>query len=482
MRTPGRDSGAARALSSALAPVVALLGLALTGCSLVPKNPAPAVELPEQYSSSGPWRPFQAADAEPRGAWWQVFRDDRLHHYLSAVEQANPSLEAAYQRVVEARALTRADQAPLFPFLSASGDLNRTRTSGTLANNFAGGRTRTSIRLTLDVAYELDLWGRIRNQARATGARAVAQEGERLALLLSLQSELALNYYALRTQDAEIALLTRTEALRQRAVDLVRVRFKGGDAARLEVAQAETELAATEAERIGLDRRRLELLHALARLQGVVPGEFSLEPVPLDLGESPPRIPASLPSDLLQRRPDIVAAAQRVSAANLEIGVARAAWFPRVALGASGGAQSSAVSLLTSAASQVWAIGPNIDWALFQGGRIRAGVDAAKARWEAAGATYRATVLQAMGEVEDALSALDVLQRQSVALQRTVDAANRTVELAQKRYDAGLVPFFEVLDAQRSQLRAEQDFTRIQGQRFAAAVILVEALGGGWGS
>jgi multidrug efflux system outer membrane protein len=464
----------------ALALRMALLWLPVAGCSLVPSSPAPSVQLPEQYATEGPWRPFQAADAEPRGAWWEVFRDDRLHHYLSAVEQANPSLEAAHQRVVEARALARADQAPLFPFLGVSGDIDRTRTSGTLANNFAGGRTRTSIRLTLDVAYELDLWGRIRNQARASGARAEAQEGERLALLLSLQSELALSFYALRAQDAEIELLTRTVALRQRAVDLARVRFKGGEAARLEVAQAETELAATEAERIGLDRRRMELLHALARLQGLVPGEFALQPVPLDLGDSPPKIPATVPSDLLQRRPDIVAAAQRVAASNLEIGVARAAWFPRVTLGASGGGQSSAVSLLTSAASQVWTIGPEIDWAVFQGGRIQAGVDAAKARWEAAGAAYRATVLQAMGEVEDALSALEVLQQQSVALQRTVDAANRTVDLAQKRYDAGLVPFFEVLDAQRSQLRAEQDFTRIQGQRFAAAVILVEALGGGW--
>jgi multidrug efflux system outer membrane protein len=472
MRMPGTDTSGVWAF--------ALLCFPLAGCSLVPSGPPAAVALPGDYATDGPWRPFEEADAERRGAWWGVFRDDRLHECLDALEEANPSLEVAYQRVVEARALTRVEQAPLFPFLTGTGDLNRTRSSGTLANNFAGGRTRTSIRLTLDFGYELDLWGRVRNQARATGLRADAREGDRLALLLSLQSELALVYYALRAQDAEIALLSRTVALRQRAVDLARVRFKGGEAARLEVAQAETELASTEAEGIGLERRRAELEHALARLQGRLPGETGMEPIPLDLREAPPRIPVSLPSELLQRRPDIVAAARRVAAANVEIGVARAAWFPRVNLGASGGGQSSAVSLLGAAASQVWTLGPNIDWAVLQGGRIKAGVDAAKARWESSVADYRSIVLQAMVEVEDSLSALEVMKRQSVALQRTVDAAARTVDLAQKRYDAGLVPYFEVLDAQRSLLRAEQDLTRIQGQRYAAAVILVKALGGSW--
>lgn len=458
----------------------ALLSWFTPGCSLVPPGAPPAVELPGHYATEGPWRPFSAADAARRGAWWHVFADERLEGYLEAVEASNPTLEAAYRRVIEARALTRVDQAQLFPFLGGTGDVNRTRTSGTLANNFAGGRTRTSIRLTLDFAYEADLWGRVRHQARATGLRAGAREGDRLALLLSLQSELALSYYALRAQDAEIALLGRTVALRQRAVDLARARFKGGEAARLEVAQAETELASTEAERIGLERRRAELSHALERLQGRGPGESVLGPMPLEPRETPPAIPESLPGELLQRRPDIVAAAMRVEAANQEIGVARAAWFPRVSLGASGGGQSSAVSLLGAAASQVWAIGPNIDWAVLQGGRIKAGVDAAKARWETSGAEYRATVLQAMVEVEDALSALEVMERQSDALRRTVEAAGRTVDLAQKRYDAGLVSYFEVLDALRSHLRSEQDLTRIQGQRFAAVVILVKALGGGW--
>jgi len=463
-----------------IVPVAALALLLLGGCSLAPTNPPPAMDLPGDYANSGPWRPARPADAEPRGAWWDVFGDERLSDYLVAVEQANPSLEAAAQRVEEARAITRAAEAPLFPFLGASGAADRSRNSGTLANNFAGGRTRTSLRLALDLSYELDLWGRVRNRAKATAARAEAEEGDRRSLQLTLQGDLALTYFALRAQDAEIALLVRTVALRRRGVDLAKVRFAGGEAARLEVAQAETELASTQSESIGLERRRQELLHALARLQGLIPGQFALEPIPLDLDVAPPAIPKSVPSDLLQRRPDIAAAARSVAATNLEIGVARAAWFPQVNLGASGGGQSSAVSLLSSSASQIWALGAGFDWAIFEAGRIRANVDVAKARSEAAGANYREVVLRAVGEVEDALSALDVLDRQSAALRTTVESATGTVELAQKRYDAGVVPFFEVLDAQRSLLRAEQELTRIQGERFAAAVILVKALGGGW--
>jgi NodT family efflux transporter outer membrane factor (OMF) lipoprotein len=469
-----------RVLRRGVIPVAGFL--ALGACSLVPHQPAVAPELPADFSGAGPWRPVRPADEEPRGAWWQVFGDARLARYLEAVERENPGLAAAAARVEEARALVRADQAALVPFLAAAGSVDRTRTSGTLANNFAGGRTRTSIRLTLDVSYEPDLWGRVRHQVQASGARAEAEEGDRRALLLSLQCELALAYYALRAQDAEIALLERTVALRRRAVELARVRFAGGDAARLDVAQAETELAATEAERTGLELRRTELLHAVARLQGLVPGTLALEPVPLDLGQPPPSLPRAIPADLLLRRPDLAAAARRVEAANAEIGVARAAWFPRVTLGATGGGQSSAVSLLTSAASQVWSIGPDVDWAVFEAGRTRARVQAAKARWESAHAEYRGAVLLAVGEAEDALAALEVLARQGAALRETVDAAGRTVELAQKRYDGGLVPYFEVLDAQRSLLRAEQDLTRLQGQRFAATVVLVKALGGTWKS
>ena len=467
--------GAFHTLSAVL---LSVFGLA--GCNLAPAPPALEPVLPAHYSSDGPWRPASPADDGPRGAWWKVFGDSRLAGLLAGVATANPDLEAAAKRVEEARALARADDAALFPFLSGTGAVHRNRSSGTLANNFAGGRTRTSVRLTLDFDYELDLWGRVRNQARASSERAEAVEGDRCSAVLSLQGEMALDYYALRSQDAEIDLLIRTVALRQRTVQLAKARFKQGDTAQIDVAQAETELASTQSESIGLERRRRELLHALARLQGLVPGQFDLAPIPMDAEAQPPTIPSSVPSQLLERRPDIAAAARRVAAANAEIGVARAAWFPKISLRANGGGESSAVSLLTSAASRVWILGPDLDWPVFEAGRRRAEVEAAKARCEVAGAEYRSIVLQAVGEVEDALSALEVLRRQSMAQQATVGAAQRTVDLAQKRYDSGLVPFFEVLDAQRTLLRSQQEATRLQGERFAASVILVKALGGGW--
>lgn len=468
-----------RTLIIARATAIALMA-GFTGCNLAPKESALGPELPAQFDSKGAWRPARPADTEARGAWWELFRDERLSRLLAAVESSNPDLQAAAFRVDEARALARADRSDLFPLLGGSGSAERNRSSGTLNSNFAGGRTRTSVRLTLDLSYEVDLWGRVRNQAKASAARADAVAGDQLAALLSLQGELALDYYALRAQDAEIGLLKRSVALRQRGVDLAKERFDQGDTARFELSQAETELASIRSQSIGLERTRLELEHALARLQGLVPGQFSLPSLPIDSAAAPPAVPKTVPSQLLERRPDISAAARRVAAANAEIGVARAAWFPNISIGANGGGESSAVSLLTSTASRVWSLGTNVDWPLFEGGRRWANIAAARARAETAAAEYRSVVIHAVVEVEDALGALDVLRRQEAAQRATVESARKTVDLAFQRYEAGLVPYFEVLDAQRTLLDAEVDATRIRGERFAATVILIKSLGGSW--
>jgi multidrug efflux system outer membrane protein len=312
-------------------------------------------------------------------------------------------------------------------------------------------------------------------KAQEAGATADAQ-----ALGLMLSGEVARVYFALRSIDEEKQVLSDTLKLRKEALDLATARVEAGATNELDRVRAEAELAGTEAEIASLTGPRTELENSLALVLGRVASSYKVpvQKLPVTL----PTIPKVVPAELVQRRPDVAAAARRVTAANLEVGVARAAWFPQVSLGAVGGAQSSAVSMLSSTASRVWSLGANVDWPLFEAGRIKSGVDAAKARWEAAGADYRDVVLRAMGEVEDALSGLAVLAQQSAAQQTTVDSATRTVDLAQKRYDAGLVPFFEVLDAQRSLLRAEQELNRIQGERFAAAVILVKALGGSWES
>lgn len=458
-------------------PLLVLL-LLLSSCNFAPPYTPPTTQLPTSFKTSGPWRTAKPADHEHRGNWWSTFGDSRLTDLLKKAEAANPTLEAAAHRVTEAKAIARADSAALFPSVIFNQSDKRNRGSGTIAYSFAGGRSITKLHSSLDLSYELDLWGKNRNQRAASDASAQAVEAEYRSALLSLQSEIAMNYFALQAQDETIALLQRTIALRQKAVDLARARFKQGDTAQLDVAQAETELASTQSEAIGLEKKRHELEHAIALLLGRTPSEFSLPA--LKLPEQTPSLPRSVPSDLLERRPDIASAERQMAALNAEIGVAKAAFFPSVKLGLSGGTESSFIEKIANSASRIWGIGPELTLPVFDAGKNKAGLDAARARYDESAASYRGTVLAAVRDVEDALSGIDVLQRQRTVQQQTVAAAQRTVELAQKRYDAGLVAFFEVLDAQRTQLRAEQEATAIDGNLMLSTVLLIKALGGGW--
>lgn len=451
----------------------------LAGCNLAPKPLTPEVPLPSGFKTDGPWRTARPRDDATRGNWWSSFGDARLGQLMRDAQANNPNLELAMHRVTEARALARADSAGLFPFLTLGATAQRSRGSGTLQFQFAGGRTRTVMGPSLDLAYEVDFWGRVRNQSRAGAARAEAEQSDYQTALLGLQSELALNYFALRAQDAQIALLHRTVELRRKTLDLARTRFAAGDIAQIDVAQAETDLAATQAEAIGLEKRRAELEHAIALLLGTTPAQFR-QPAHA-IGGTPPSIPASVPSDLLERRPDIAAAERQMAALNAEIGVARAALFPSLTLGVTGGTQTSYFSKIFNAASRVWGMGPAaVEWPLLRGGAVRANIAASQARYDQAAASYKNTVLTAMREVEDALAGIAVMKRQAAAQETTVAAARRALELSQKRYDSGLVAYYEVLDSQRTLLRAEQEATRIQGERFLATVLLIKALGGGW--
>ncbi|MCA1962613.1 MAG: efflux transporter outer membrane subunit [Prosthecobacter sp.] len=458
-------------------PAAAIL---LSGCDLAPRpGERAAPPLPQDFQTHGPWRTARPADAAERGDWWHLFRDSRLSALMQEAEQHSPTLEITRQRVLEARALARADRAGFFPNATLRHSAQRDRATGSMQFQFAGGRTRNTLLNVLDLQYEIDFWGRVRNQARAGAARGDAAEADLQNARLGLLSELAMNYYALRLQDAQLALLRRTVSVRQRTVELARKRFAQGDVAQVDVAQAETDLAETQAEAIGLERDRAELEHAIALLLGKVPGELTLPALPLT--GQPPALPRALPSTLLERRPDIAAAEREMAALNAEIGVARAAYFPSITLGVRGGTQTSFYELMDNRSSHVWGLGPAaVEWPLLRGGRVRAGYVAAKARYEQGTARYRQTVLNAMREVEDALSGLEVLRRQSAAQDATVAAAARALELSQKRYESGLVAYFEVLDAQRTLLRAEREATRLQGQLYLATVMLVKALGGGW--
>ena len=453
-------------------------GFCLCGCNMAPPYLSPKPALPAEFKTSGVWKIGKPADTGSRGEWWSAWGDSRLSSLIQQAEAANPTLEEALHRAEEAKSLARADTSGLFPALGAVSTVKRTRNSGAVSVNFGGGRTVTRLRGVLDLGYELDLWGRVRNTARASAAEAEAAQADYRSALLSLQTEVALNYFALQAQDEAIALLKRTLETRKKGVDLAKARFKQGDTAQLDVAQAETELASTEAEAIGLEKKRAELEHALAVLVGKTPGEFSLPG--LSLAKNAPALPASVPADLLQRRPDIAAAERRMAEMNAEIGVAKAALFPNIRLGANGGAESSVVEKLASNAARVWGIGPELEWEILSAGRNKAKIDAAKSRYDQAAAAYRATVLDAVRDVEDALSGISILRRQHEAQLNTVNSARQTVDLAQKRYDAGLVAYYEVLDAQRTLLRAEQDATATSGELFLTTVMLVKALGGSW--
>lgn len=456
-----------------------LILLAVQGCNLAPKVATPDLKLPVEFKTQGPWKLAQPKDHEARGNWWRLFGDAKLNELMAEAEKASPTLEIARQRVQEARALARADRAGLFPFATVTNSIRRDRSSGAMAFQFAGGRSRNTILNQLDFSYELDFWGKNRNTAKAGMLRSEAVEADWQSVRLGLLSELAMNYFALRTQDAQIALLRRTVEVRARAADLARTRFAQGDIAQVDVAQAETDHAETQAEAIGLERQRGELEHAIALLLGRVPSAFTLPAIPIS--GSPPSLPRSVPSTLLERRPDIASAERVMAATNAEIGVARAAYFPSITLGLSGGTQTSFIEKIADSHARIWGLGPAaIEWPLLRGGAVKASAEAAQARYEQSAASYRQTVLAAMRDAEDALTALDVLRRQSAAQDATVASASKALELSQKRYDSGLVAYYEVLDARRTQLRAERESTRLRGELFVATTMLVKALGGGW--
>ena len=457
---------------------LSLLLVILAGCNVAPKYEPPQVSLPAHFKTSGPWREARPRDGEARGAWWRLFGDARLTALMQRAEANSPSLEVAMHKVDEARALARADRADLLPFVAWDTSVRRSRSSGTIQNSFAGGRTVTRMKSALDLEYELDFWGKLRNQSAASRSKAESAEADYRNVLLTLQGELALNYFALRSQDAEIALLKRAIELRDKALDLAKARFKQGDTAQLDVAQAETELAAARSEAIGLEKKRAELDHAIALLAGTTPSELSQSTSPLT--GTPPSVPSSVPSDLLERRPDIAAAERIMAEQNALIGVARAALFPSVKIGLADGTETSFIKKLGDAASHIWGLGPDVQWPIFDGGKRSAQTDAQRAKYLQSAASYRETVLKAVRDVEDALSGISVLKRQAAMQDQTVTGAQKTVELAEKRYTAGLVAYYEVLDAQRTLLRAEQELTRINGEQFLSTVLLIKALGGGW--
>ena len=459
---------------------------ALSGSAAVgPNYVRPTSSVPVTYKSTndlGAWKEAKPLDNVPKGNWWEIFGDSTLDELERQAVVANQDLKAAVARVDQARAAARVARSELLPSLDANPSWHRERFSPNQVPSF-GDITANTFRTPLDLSYEIDLWGRVRRSFESARADAQASLAAFHNVLLTLQSDVAQSYFALRALDAEIATAVSTVALRQEQVRLVRSRFEGGIGNELDVARAETELATTEAEVSSLAKRRVELENALAILVGANPATFklaALNDANVNWNPTPPVVPAGLPADLLERRPDVAEAERQLAAANARIGVAKAAFFPVLRLTGSGGYLSGDIDNLFNWESRVWSIGPSISLPVFAGGRNRANLKRSKAAYEEAVAAYRQRILVAFGDVENSLAGIHHLGNQAAAQQRAVANARRAAELAGERYRAGIVSYLEVVDANRATLQTERANAQIVGQRLITAVQLIKALGGGW--
>ena len=418
------------------------------------------------------------ADALPRGAWWTLFADPTLDELESRALAANQDLQAAAARFEQARALAGLARSAYFPSVAAVGSASREQYSRTTVNVQPHEQSTTYLG-AFDSSWEIDLFGRVRRLNESARAEAAAAGATFEAVRLALTAEVAANYFMLRALDAEVALVADGVGLRRRALDLVLSRQRSGSATDFDVARSETELAATESDAVALANRRSALQNALAVLVGEPASSFELSALALT-SSAPPSIPSGLPSNLLERRPDIAAAERSLVAANARIGVAKAAFFPAISLTGSAGYASSDVDHLFKTDSRFWSIGPSVYLPIFQGGRNRANLARTRAAFEESVANYRQQVLVAFREVQDALTASKLLADQASAQARAVTSARRGVSLSQTRYDAGFVNYLEVIDAQRTALELERADAQLTGRRWVAHISLIKALGGGW--
>lgn len=443
--------------------------------AVTPEVPAPAA-----FRDAGAiaWKPGQPADELARGEWWKLFADPVLDDLVGRSLAQNQDLRAAAARVEQARAVAGIARSDYWPQLALGASATREQTSQTTAN-VAPHALATTYRAPLVASWEIDLFGRVRKLAASARADAEAAAATAESFRLALTSDVAATYFTLRALDHELTLVRDSLGLRTRARELAQARFANGVAAELDVVRADAELAATEADVSAVANRRAALQNALAVLLGQPAPDFALD-ARSTVATAFPSVPAGLPSALLERRPDIAAAERGLAAANARIGVAKAAFFPAISLTGSAGFASAEVDGLFKADSRLWSIGPAIYLPIFQGGRNRAHLERSRAAYDESVAQFRQQVLVAFREVQDALTAARLLAEQAAAQERALVASRRAVTLVQARYDAGLVSFLEVIDAQRTALATERGSAQLTALRLNAAVALIKALGGGW--
>jgi NodT family efflux transporter outer membrane factor (OMF) lipoprotein len=458
--------------------LAAVLTAVMGGCSLAPAYAPPTTPVTAAFKEQGPWTPAAPADAQPRGQWWAMFADPVLDDLEARAEKANPSLAAAVAAYDQARALAAQARAGLIPEIDGSATAQRTRRSTNAPLRVGGPDEYKTEQVGASVAYEVDLWGRLRNLAAGAGDRAQASAEDLRSMRLSLQADLADDYLTLRGLDAQLRLLSTTEAAYARAMTLTQIRHDGGAAAGLDVARAQTQLSTIRAQITDTTAQRALMEHAIAALVGESASAFSLAPTTAALPT--PKVAVGAPSVLLQRRPDIAAAERRAAAANADIGVARAALFPALMLDGSAGWQSAGGINLLQAPNTYWMIGPQLLGPIFDGGRRRAGVRATRAAFDQASANYRGVVLNAFRDVEDQMALANRLAAEATDQTDAVVAARRSVELADIRYRQGVATYLDVVTAQSAALTAEQAAIQLNTRRLQASVNLTRALGGAW--
>ncbi|MEK0429595.1 MAG: hypothetical protein RL001_2122 [Pseudomonadota bacterium] len=446
------------------------LMLALVACSIGPTYQTPAAPLPSHFKEAEGWVAARPADALQRDAWWELFSDPLLNSLASKVSVSNQNIAAAVAAYAQSRAVVGQARAGLFPSVSLSGAI---RSSNSITKS-------QDVQFSLGGTWEPDVWGRLERAVTGAQANAEASAGDLATATLAAQGELVSNYLLLRQTDEQRRLLAVAIKDYQRVLEITQNRYNAGIAPRTDVFQAQTQLANAQSDMEGLQRIRAQLEHAIAVLIGEPPSGFSIAP----LAWTPvvPEVPLAIPSELLQRRPDIAAAERRVAAANEQIGIARTAYFPSVSLGASEGIAAGTVAALASNPVSLWSIGVSMTQTIFNAGLVRNRIAGAEAAYDAAVARYRQTVLGAFQSVEDQLVATRVLAQQEVYLNEAAKAAGLAEQQQLNRYRAGQVSFLEVSAAQTAALNARRALAQQQGNRQVASVALIQALGGGWRS
>ncbi len=452
----------------------------LAGCAVGPNYHRPTAPAPTAYKTEGPWRVAAPKDSIPKGAWWEIFNDAELNNYEQQLLNANQSLEAAKDRLKQARSLARVTSAGYFPTFSTDPNASRSRYSANrpLVVTLNRPLTQNTFEIPFLLNYEPDLFGKVKRSLQASNASLQSTAADLYNVNLVLTAELAADYFSLRELDAETQVVQESVTIQQKGLQLVEDRHAGGVASGLDLAQQQTLLDSTKTQLYLVQQQRAQFEHAIAVLVGVPASTFSIPALPLNA--TPPPVPLGVPSDLLERRPDVATAERQMAYENALVGVATAAFYPQLTIFGGGGFQSTDITNLLTGPSAIWAVGGDLLQPIFEGGRNRANLAAAKSAYDESVANYRQSVLTAFQQVEDGLSGLNTLSQAGTTQNAAVTDARRALELANNRYVGGVTSYLDVITAQSALLTNERLATQLLGQQMVTSVYLVKALGGGW--